>query len=191
VTAGSEPLTQVLGKRPDVKARRALDSQRNVAVVDGQNLNLVARDLNAVGERFLRNRRSRPPRETRDTVAARSPDVLGGEGRRLLEKRSTETVQRTLDVVATRHRPLISRTHWRTVPIAAVGSLPEAHHRVVGLVAAAQELCEARRASDEQHEHAGGSGIERAGVADAAFAEHAPHPVDHVVRGWSERLIDD
>jgi hypothetical protein len=57
--------------------------------------------------------------------------------------------------------------------VGGVGGEAEADHRVVRLVARAQELREPRRLADDEQQDAGRERIERAGMADPRFAQDA------------------
>ena len=61
----------------------------------------------------------------------------------------------------------------------------------VALFRGGEELGEAGVLAEQQRQHAGGHGVERAEVADGAFAGGAAHNVDYVVRGQSRGLIQN
>ena len=44
--------------------------------------------------------------------------------------------------------------------------------------------------ADDEHEKAGGNGVERAAVTDLALVEPAANEVDDVVGGFSRRFVD-
>ena len=67
-----------------------------------------------------------------------------------------------------------------------------AEHHVAGvrLAALGHEPQQAGDVADADNEHAGGAGVERAGVADAPLTEPAAQHADHVVAGDTGRLVD-
>ena len=75
--------------------------------------------------------------------------------------------------------------------IAGRGGEAEAHRGAIALVVAGQVRRQPGGAADDDHDDTAGQGIERAGVADAAFAEDAADAGDDVVRGRPLRLVDD
>jgi hypothetical protein len=58
-------------------------------------------------------------------------------------------------------------------------------------VGGAEERGEPGGAPDHEGQDTRGQRIERAGVADPAEAERAPHPRDHIVRGRPGGFVDD
>ncbi len=75
--------------------------------------------------------------------------------------------------------------------IAGRGGEAEAHRGAIALVVAGQVRRQPGGAADDDHDDTAGQGIERAGVADAAFVEDAADAADDVVRGRPFRLVDD
>ena len=73
------------------------------------------------------------------------------------------------------------------VGVLGVGLAPEHHRRRVRLAPLLHELHQPGGAPHGAHEHAGGGGVERAGVADTTDAERPAHPRDHVVGRHARR----
>ena len=100
-------------------------------------------------------------------LASLAIDLLRRIGRRLLQERSAERIQRDgrsrrRDGIARRHAPpLRARPAHRMYR-----SRPQAGSRRVALVAGAEEPREASRAAEHERQQAAGEWIERAGVAD-------------------------
>ena len=70
-------------------------------------------------------------------------------------------------------------------------STPSTTSPMYPLLGLLDEPQQPRRLADGDHEHAGGVGIERAGVADLAFAETPAEHADDVVARDAGGLVDD
>ncbi len=75
--------------------------------------------------------------------------------------------------------------------VEGVGGEAEADGAFVGFFRGGEELGEAGVLAEQQRENTGGHGVERAEVADGAFAGGAADDVDYVVRGHSRGFIED
>ena len=67
----------------------------------------------------------------------------------------------------------------------------EAHRAGVSLSPPAVKAREPRRPPERQHQNAGRERIERAQMADLPKSDEPAHGLDHVVRGFPARLVDD
>ncbi len=75
------------------------------------------------------------------------------------------------------------------IRIVGIGGKAETHRAGIALAAAGIESRQPRGAAERQHQHARGQRIERAKVPDLPESDQAAHGFDHVVRGFSARLI--
>jgi hypothetical protein len=80
---------------------------------------------------------------------------------------------------------------WRAERVVRISGDAEPDLRVVALVVDAEKPGEARGASQHEHEEPAGQWIERARMADAPLAGHAPHARDDVVRGRPGGLVEE
>jgi len=83
----------------------------------------------------------------------------------------------------------LRRGGGRALGIEGVGCDAEADDTFLALLRGAEELSQARVLAEQQREHAGGHGVERAEVADGALAGGAAHNVHHVMRGQTRGFI--
>ena len=68
--------------------------------------------------------------------------------------------------------------------------MPSTTSPVYRLRPSVDEPQQAGDVADADHQHAGGAGVERAGVADAPLTEPAAQHADDVVAGDAGRLVD-
>src|SRR5205085_1153600 len=99
------------------------------------------------------------------------------------EERPAESIQGTVDGGDVREGPLPGITCRASHAIVRVRGEAEPHHSRIVLVAGADEASEARRAPDDERQHAAGHGVERTGMTDVTLAEQPPDPGHDIVRG--------
>src|SRR6185295_7819622 len=126
----------------------------------------------------------------RELVASSPANLLGREGRRLLQVRAEERREGLLDRVT--RWPVAGRlaSDRTALGVAGIGGDTESNHGVVRLVAGLQELRETGCTADDERQDAGRRRIEGSGVADAPLAERTTHARDRLVGRRSSRLVD-
>src|SRR6185369_16863113 len=121
-------------------------------------------------------------------VGATAADLDRGVRGRLLQLRAEERGQCRFERLPNRRRALGGGQ--LAVEVVGRRAGTEAHGGAIGLVVAEVVLDEARRATEEQRQHAGCERIERAAVADPARSAEATDERDDVVRRRSGGLLD-
>src|SRR5262245_1769600 len=99
----------------------------------------------------------------------------------------------TAHLFEARHRDLRDRSldHDAAAHVARIRRQPKPDRREILLVLLDQVRRELRRLADEDRQHAGRVGIERAGVPDTADAQTTARDRDDVERGHPRPLVDD
>ncbi len=139
--------------------------------------------------RTRRGARSTSTPGTRELVEPASADLHRRHHRRELLELADEARDRGFDVVAgERHRLLLDDLARR---VEGAGRDPEHDAPAVGLPGLLEEPQQARGAPETDEQHAGGVGIERARVPDAALPVHLAELGDDVVGRAAGRLVDD
>jgi hypothetical protein len=180
VGPGAQGLAQVAGQGAHVGAGGAAQLQLQPVALYAEDVELV--DLHGL-RRTVDDHAA--PGQVVETAAAHA---LGGIGGRDLELGPHEAPAGLLDGdMVDGHRA--GRGEGGAGQVVGGGREAEPHHRAVGLVAGGQEAGQARAPSHAEGKHAGGEGIEGAGVPHLADAQGLPGAIHHVVRGRAGRLV--
>ena len=74
--------------------------------------------------------------------------------------------------------------------VLGIGGFAEFESSLVLLVFGHEQVLDTGGSSDDEHEEAGGDGVERAAVADFSLMEAAADEIDNIVGGTTGRFID-
>lgn len=125
----------------------------------------------------------------RELVRGTAVNLFGRKRGRGLQKAAGQAGGEALKLFGIERRSGIG-TECGAVGVIRIRGETEAERGFVTLAPAGIELCEARGASQEQHQDASGQWIERAEMADLAKSEQAADGVDDVMGGAAAGLID-
>ena len=104
---------------------------------------------------------------------------------------TAKRIEGPVDCLARRPRAAVDGAGPRPLAVVGVRRHAEADDRVVRLVVTAQKPGQPGRPTEHERKEAGRGRIERAGVADAPFAEGTPHARDDLMGSRAGRFVNE
>ena len=181
VRAAAERLAEIVSDGTQVGTAGAVRADPHIRAVDRQHGQFV--DLYGDGRQFHRDGFAS------QFVGAAAGHFLRGYGRRGLEELAAELFQMRVEVGGFQANGALGAC-GEAGTIIGIGGPAEADCALVDLVAPGVKLGEARGAADDERQHAGGDGIERAEVSDAPRIGDAAHFGHYIVGSPLFRFVD-
>ena len=179
----AERLSDVVGERADVRARRARDAEARDVAVERENRELA--DGDRLGK--VRHRLALP----RQVVELPAVELLRRERRRRLLDLARERAADLVEARGLRAGIGVRLSDGRPLRVVRVRHDAEAHRALVRLLPAREERLQPPGAAHAQHEKAGRGGVERPRVPDAARPEEPARHVHDVVGRELRGLVDE